>query len=181
MKCPVCLRFNRSHEEVISFVCKFCKALINTKANKYNYFKSGEQNLPDNKKKIMRLKNSQSRLDTIKNFYEKEDLFIDIGCGSGEMLGVAQKYFKNVIGYERGKILFNSLKLKYNVYNRNFNIKDLKNLNKEKGIVISICHVLEHNFDPINLVQKIVNKINYPVLLYIEVPLYTGYSFKKYG
>ncbi len=180
MKCPICLKFNYNYNDTISILCKFCKALINTKANKYNYYNHGEQNLPDKNKRMMRLKNSQSRFDIIKNFCKGEDLFIDIGCGSGEMLEIAKKYFKNIIGYEHGKILFNSLKLKYNVYNRNFNIKDISNLNKENGIVISICHVLEHNFNPVNLIYKIINKIKYPVLIYIEVPLYTGYSFKKY-
>jgi hypothetical protein len=180
MKCPICLKFNNNYKDAVSFLCKFCKALVNTKANKYNYYIHGEQNLPDKHKKMMRLKNSQSRFNIMKNFYNKEDLFIDIGCGSGEMLEIAKKYFKNSIGYEHGKLLFNSLKLNYKVYNRNFNIKDIKSFNKENGIVISICHVLEHNFNPINLLYKIISKLKCQFVLYIEVPLYTGYSFKKH-
>ena len=180
-KCPVCLKFNGTCREAISFVCKSCKVLVNIKAKKHNYYIHGEQDLPDKYKKIMRLKNSQSRFDIIKNFYnDKESCFIDIGCGSGEMLEIAKKYFKNIIGYEHGKILFNSIKFKHTVYNRNFNIKDINNFNDKNVIVISICHVLEHNFNPINLIYKIISKIKSPVVLYIEVPLYTGHSFKKY-
>lgn len=105
--CPVCskkININIKNEKGI--LCINCKCLINLSAKNYNYKTNGGQNIPNKKKRLERIQNAKLRFDIINKFIKKRrDFFIDIGCGSGEMLKVGKIFFKKCIGFEHSKEL----------------------------------------------------------------------------
>ena len=157
--CPVCSNKSKyKNKSKISILCRKCQCLINLSAKKYNYKVNGSQNI----------------------FFKKNrNFFIDIGCGSGEMLEVGKFFFKTCIGFERALnlkkyYLRNNLK----VYNSDCNSSILKKYKIHKNFVLfSFSHVLEHNNNVINQIRKIISEID-NFFIYIEVPLYTGLSFQ---
>ena len=183
-ECTICnFKSEISSNEKVSKKCTNCKALLNLNVKKYDYFNEGGQDNPNILKKKARIKNSDQRFKIIKNIINFPDIFLDIGSGSGEMLEVSKKYFKTHIGYEHDPKLCDDSKLNgLNVMNRNFDKKDLEfldNLNKYSGVLISFCHVIEHSTNPLELINSIIKHINIDKIIYIEVPLYTGFDFKN--
>jgi hypothetical protein len=178
--CPVCSDKSKyKNKSKISILCSKCQCLINLSAKKYNYKVNGSQNIPDKKKRFERIENSKLRFNIINKFIKNRNFFIDIGCGSGEMLEVGKFFFKTCIGFERALnlkkyYLRNNLK----VYNSDCNSSILKKYKIHKNFVLfSFSHVLEHNNKVINQIRKIISEID-NFFIYIEVPLYTGLSFQ---
>ena len=184
--CPVCQTKIEATSD-IGLVCYLCNCLINLNARALNYFNEGGQPLPSKEKSLLRIKDAELRFKLISNKISKDTTtFVDIGCGSGEMLSVAKKYFKNIIGYEHCPILYKYVSnLGYKVFNNNFKANHLNSLDikKNENILITLNHVLEHNENSIEMIKKIIHDISNNIYLYIEVPLYTGISFqrKKYS
>ena len=178
INCPVCNTQNNYTEEK-GVLCNKCKCLINSNAKAYDYLLEGGQNIPDKNKHLFRLKNCQLRFKIIKKFSNKNQIFVDIGTGSGEMLMSSKNYFKKSVGFEHSKDLNNFYKEnKIEVYNSNFDINKLgSSLKNNESIFFSFSHVIEHNSNPIDLINEIISQHN-NVSIYIEVPLFTGLSFK---
>lgn len=182
-KCPVCSNRINIKFEKISYLCTICNSLINLNVKKHNYTIEGSQNIPDKKKHNLRLENSDSRFKIIERFIKKknESVLIDIGTGSGEMLIAGKKYFNKVLGFELGSEL-NDFYRKNNikVYNTKFNKKIVSSeIQNCDHLFFTLNHVIEHNSDPIDLIKNIFE--DFPkAQIYIEVPLYTGLSYKKY-
>ena len=107
INCPVCNTQNNYTEEK-GVQCNKCKCLINLNAKAYDYLLEGGQNIPDKNKHLFRLKNCQLRFKIIKKFSNKNQIFVDIGTGSGEMLMSSKNYFKKSVGFEHSKDLNNS-------------------------------------------------------------------------
>ena len=183
-ECTICqFKTNIKSSEKISVKCSNCKALLNLNTKQYNYFNEGGQDIPNIHKKKERIKNSEQRFKIIKYKIKLPDIFLDIGSGSGEMLEVSKKYFKNHIGYEHDPKLCSVSKSNgLNVMNRNFDRKDLEfldNLKKNSEVLISFCHIIEHSTNPVELINNIIKNIKINKIIYIEVPLYTGFDFKN--
>ena len=185
INCNVCnFKNNKKDKYQISVICENCHAMINLTAKEFNYYESGGQEIPSDKKKIERKKNSELRFEIIKKHTFSKNLFIDIGCGSGEMLEVSKNYFNNSLGYEHDVNLYEYLLSKnLNVINGDPQIEHLKDfkLTKEDEILVAFSHVIEHTKNPIVFLKNILNKILYKKLIYLEVPLYTGFSFQSKG
>ncbi len=185
INCNICNYGNKQEKKnQISIICKNCLAMTNLTATEFNYYEAGGQDIPSNKKKIERKKNSEARFEIIKKHIFSKNLFIDIGCGSGEMLEVSKDYFNSSLGYEHDVDLFKySLSENLNVINGDLqreHLNDFK-LSKDDEILLTLSHVIEHTKDPINLLKNIFEKISFKKLIYLEVPLYTGFSFQSKG
>ena len=107
---------------------------------------------------------------------------LDIGTGSGEMMLASKKLFERSLGFEPSNELVDFYKQnQIEVFNSNFDFEKIRPfLNKDTTIFYSLCHVLEHNFNPTKLLNDIIINHN-KAIIYIEVPLYTGLSFKDQG
>ena len=128
--------------------------------------------------------------DDIRRFNQLQNInyntLLDFGCGNGGLLKlIKEKDDKNIIGIE----LNNNL-VKY------LNTENITTFNDIHKIPIDISfdcimlnHVLEHLYDPIDILNKIKKKMNGNTLLIIEVPhaddfLITEYNcdkFKKFS
>ena len=180
-KCPICLNSKNCQSES-SCLCDNCRCLINLKVKTYDYTNEGGQNIPDIKKHHSRLENCKLRFKIIKKYISSDQIFVDIGTGSGEMIIASKKFFTKSLGFEHSKELINFYKEnQIEVYNSNFDYQKIKPfLKNDTTIFFSFNHVLEHNFDPLKLINDIIVHHN-KVMIYIEVPLYTGLSFKDQG
>tara|TARA_B100000989_G_C19476036_1_gene442946 strand:+ start:402 stop:1247 length:846 start_codon:yes stop_codon:yes gene_type:complete len=180
-KCPICLKEENRNGKTSS-LCNNCGCLINLKAKTYDYTDEGGQNIPDIKKHHSRLENCKLRFKIIKKFINNNQLFVDIGTGSGEMIIASKKFFKKSLGFEHSKKLVNFyIENQIEVYNSDFDFEKIRPfLKKDTTILYSFNHVLEHNFNPLKLINNTISNHN-KVVIYIEVPLYTGLSFKDQG
>ena len=181
INCPICFKTNNCTDDV-SVLCSNCKCLINLKVSNYDYANKGGQNIPDKKKHDARLENCKLRFNIIKKYSDKYQTFVDVGTGSGEMIIVGKKFFNHSIGFEPSKELNDYYKEhQIEVYNSEFDYKKIQPfLKKNINIFYSLNHVLEHNPNPIKLISDI-SFYNKKIAFYIEVPLYTGISFKDQG
>ena len=93
MRCAVCYSDNFEYDKKISAKCKQCDILYNLNAKPLSYKNGGGQDVPTKEKSNLRVKNALQRFKIIQPFITDQSIFIDIGCGSGEMLEVSKKYF----------------------------------------------------------------------------------------
>jgi SAM-dependent methyltransferase len=180
MKCILC-KGEEFIDDTESVLCKNCGLLLNKNAWEKDYTDGGGQAVPSESKRKLRLENSEARFQLFEPFIEKNSFFIDIGCGSGEMLEVSKKYTQSHLGFDTNTILIEYDKsLGLNVVSDFF---DKKYLNDEKNIglqkVFAASHVIEHMDEPLKFVNSIYDTMNNGDIFYVEVPLYTGELFKK--
>ena len=124
--CPICLSIQNCSNET-SCLCNNCRCLINLKARAYDYTNEGGQNIPDTKKHHYRLLNCKLRFKIIQKYINKNQTFIDIGTGSGEMVIISKNFFKKSLGFEHNKQLVNFYKKnQIEVYNSNFDFEKIK-------------------------------------------------------
>lgn len=107
-----------------------------------------------------------------KNYINKNDRILDIGCGSGEKSFLISKYCKELVGIDYSNELINMAKIKYsNFKNMIFLNMDLHNLKSSKEInyydVVFLSHVLEH-VENTSKFLKLVRNLGDKIL--IEVP-----------
>lgn len=177
--CYVCQNENIFDCDDTSILCLKCNALLNLKTKPLDYSSGGGQDVPSDEKTKLRIQNALKRFEIIHPHIRNHTIFIDIGCGSGEMLEASKKYFEYYIGYDENKLLIDyTTKKGLNTYNKYFSRDDIPK-SIRGGIVLTINHVLEHIQNPLLMLKNIVSQLNEGDLIYIEVPLHTGYSFKR--
>ena len=163
--------------------CNACGILINSNARPLDYAEGGGQAPPDDSKKRWRIENGRMRLALIAPFVDHHSDFIDIGCGSGETLEAASAFFAHRIGFDTNPALISHVRECSNatVFRANFDNTLISNLLSSYGKVFAASHVLEHLEHPLVLTDEIVAAMSPGDLLYIEVPLHTGQSFRDFG
>jgi len=161
--------------------CNDCALLMNMNTEEQNYSNGGGQSVPDPNKMKWRMLNAELRFKIIRQFLGDHQLFVDIGCGSGEMLAVSKKLFPHHIGFDTNAPLIDHIVnvLRLNAVNSFFEPSLIKEEWRHLPKVIAVSHVLEHLSEPMTLMKKIDAFMAPGDLLYIEVPLYTGRSFTK--
>ncbi len=163
--------------------CLCCGALHNLDAADTRYVDGGGQAVPDKAKTRWRLINARRRLSLIAPHIDGHRTLIDIGCGSGEMLLAAKEMLLDVVGFDTNRPLIRHIRETHGlpVHEGYFDAALLAPALLGQKKIFTLSHVLEHLEHPLELVMQIQRAMSGGDLLYIEVPLYTGQSFRQHG
>ena len=157
------------------------EALVLDKKKEQNYFDKGlgywnSDNLIECRKKTY--DDDIRRYNQLKNMNFNK--LLDFGCGNGGLLKIIKdnNKNKNIIGIE-----LNLNILKYMNNNENIIVYDnINKVNKESKIdIIMLNHVLEHLYDPIQVLKDIKKVMNKKTLLIIEVPHANDFLIHNYN
>lgn len=186
MKIIACILCGHAPLEVVGAEaarCPHCGLLHNLAAEDVPYVDGGGQAVPDAKKTYWRQVNAQRRLALIAPHFTDHDSLIDIGCGSGEMLLAARERGIDAIGFDTNRPLIRHVRerLGLTAFESPFDAALLPPAASGHGRIFTLAHVLEHLGEPLVLVRQIHAAMRPGDLLYIEVPLYTGQSFRTQG
>lgn len=163
--------------------CPQCGLLHNLTAEETNYVEGGGQAVPDAAKMRWRLINARRRFGLIAPHILGHDTLIDIGCGSGEMLLAARERLSHAVGFDTNRPLICHIHETPGLaaHASHFDAALLDPARVGCGRIFTLSHVLEHIEKPLALVKQIHAAMSPGDLLYIEVPLYTGQSFRQQG
>jgi 2-polyprenyl-3-methyl-5-hydroxy-6-metoxy-1,4-benzoquinol methylase len=120
--------------------------------------------------------------DDIRRFNQLTNInyetILDFGCGNGGLLKIIkEKKDKNIIGIELNKDLLKYLNMES--INTFASISEIpQNINFD---CIMLNHVLEHLYDPIDILKKIKQRMNKKTLLIIEVPHANDFLISEYN
>lgn len=113
----------------------------------------------------------------------KDKVVLDVGCGAGGFLKLADKSAKEAWGTEHNEVALDFMK------NCGLNVvKDFEDFEDGKFDLIMLFHVLEHIEKPVDFLKKIAPKLKHNGKLIIEVPhdddallsLYNCHAFKNF-
>lgn len=181
--CPLC-----GHPETIlldahAALCPKCDVLINRETAPLDYSDGGGQAVPDPAKMRWRLENARRRFRLMSSWLTGVEVFVDIGCGSGEMIEAAKGRFEYPIGFDTNRPLIEHIRQNSlaTAIEGHFDPAALPPEITGRRTLFALSHVLEHLAHPLTLLQLILGTMRPGDLLYVEVPLYTGESFRKLG
>jgi len=180
MNCRICSNELQSLDEHAA-ICKGCNSLHNTAAQVKDYIYEGGQEAPNPSKQYWRQLNACFRFNLLMPYISEINSFVDIGCGSGEMLVEAGKLGLRVYGFDTNKPLARFVEEQYGylVSTKIFKPGEVSSI--EGGRLFSLAHVLEHMEAPMEFLADLFGSMRSDDLCYIEVPLFTGQSFKEKG
>jgi len=120
----------------------------------------------------------KKKLKLINLFFSEEKMLLDIGCGTGEFLKIAQQNNWAVFGIEPNEIARSIANKKTN--NSVSDIEKLSNFKPQSFDVITLWHVLEHlpRLEEHISILKSLLKSNGTLI--ITVPNYKSYDAKYY-
>jgi 2-polyprenyl-3-methyl-5-hydroxy-6-metoxy-1,4-benzoquinol methylase len=198
-ECPICLNENLrnnlvckdysvSKESFMLVLCDKCNTKITSprpdqiEINKYyespDYISHTNQgnNIINKLYKIIRSYTINSKIKLINNLTEKGKI-LDIGCGTGEFLIKCKKNKWEVIGIEPNINARNNNSLT----KENLIYKDFNDLNTKKDFnIITLWHVLEHLYDPLEIMKKLRTLLKPGGYLIIAVPNHESLDAKYY-
>lgn len=180
MNCRICK--NELHSlDVHAAICRKCNSLHNLGAKVKDYVYEGGQASPDPSKQYWRMLNAHFRFGILMPYIGSIHSFIDIGCGSGEMLVEADKIGLSVYGFDTNRPLAHFVEEQYGylVSTDTFHPSAVSSV--DGGRLFALAHVLEHMEAPMDFLVDLFESMSDADLCYIEVPLFTGQSFKKKG
>ena len=176
--CPLCASDRITLRDAASALCAECGLLINRQTQALDYVDGGGQAIPDAAKMVWRLENARYRFRIIATFLRDHEAFIDIGCGSGEMLEISRAYFPQHAGFDTNTALVHYAQQRgLNAFNAAFSHAALGEALCAQRKVFAISHVIEHLAQPLDTLSTVYDAMAPGDLLYVEVPLYTGQSF----
>lgn len=183
MACPLCGHAGITRRDPHSAHCPHCNLLINLDTTPLDYAAGGGQAVPDAAKMRWRLENARRRFALLDPFIADVAVFVDIGCGSGEMLEVASQRIELCIGFDTNQPLIEHIRSsgRATAISGHFDRAALPPEAVGKRTLYALSHVLEHLDDPLALVRQVVAAMAPGDLLYVEVPLHTGQSFRQLG
>lgn len=120
----------------------------------------------------------KKKLNLIDSFFSKEKMLLDIGCGTGDFLQIAQQNGWTVSGIEPNDEARKIANSKTNT--SVFNTSHLLNFQDNSFDVISLWHVLEHLPDLENQIENFKKLLKPNGRLVIAVPNYKSYDAKYY-
>ena len=148
-----------------------------------------------NPRKIMKMrKTAEKTYGFIQKHIKEQGRFIDIGCGSGDLLDCAHKDSWEVTGLELTPALAEYARDHYGLAITQANFLDYDDDRNQQYDVVVLRHVLEHLIEPVAAMKKIYSLLaddGYAVLEFpnINAPEFrlkhllhkTGIHRKKYG
>jgi 2-polyprenyl-3-methyl-5-hydroxy-6-metoxy-1,4-benzoquinol methylase len=181
--CPLCRQGPLRVVDAHAAHCDACDLLVNLDTAPLDYAEGGGQAVPDAGKLRWRRENARGRFRLLEPWLAGVEVFVDIGCGSGEMLDVAASRFTHVIGFDTNRPLIAHIRAAGNAVaiEGHFDVATLPPEAAGKPTLFAASHVIEHLEQPLALVRQIAAAMKSGDLLYLEVPLFTGASFRKLG
>ena len=181
--CPLCGNPAPEPRDAHSAHCPICDLLINLDTAPLDYAEGGGQAVPDAGKMRWRLENARRRFALLEPWLGGIETFVDIGCGSGEMLEVAAGRFAHRIGFDTNRPLIEHIRAagRATAIEGHFDVAALPPEAAGKHTLFAVSQVIEHIERPLTLVRQIATAMKPGDILYIEVPLFTGASFRKLG
>jgi SAM-dependent methyltransferase len=181
--CPLCGHAAPEPRDAHAAYCPACDLLINLEAAPLDYAGGGGQAVPDAAKMHWRRKNAQRRFALMEPWLGGIEVFVDIGCGSGEMLDVASSRFEHCLGFDTNRPLIEHIREagRALAIEGHFAAAAIPPAIKARPTLYALSHVIEHLAEPLALVRQLAEAMHPGDLLYIEVPMHTGASFRKLG
>lgn len=183
IECPLCGCPDVPRRDVHSALCPTCGLLLNLDTAPLDYAEGGGQAVPDASKMRWRLENARRRFALLEPWLGGIETFVDIGCGSGEMLEVASNRFAHCVGFDTNRPLIEHIQSggRATAVAGHFDAAAIPAAAAGKPTLFALSHVIEHLDQPLALVRQVTDAMAPGDLLYIEVPLHTGASFRQLG
>jgi SAM-dependent methyltransferase len=180
--CPLCGNANIARGDEHAAHCPGCDLLINLDTAPLDYAEGGGQAVPDAGKMRWRLENARRRFALLEPWLDGIETFVDIGCGSGEMLEIAGR-FAHRIGFDTNRPLIEHIRIagSATAIEGHFDAAALPSAAAGRRTLFAASHVLEHLERPLTLVRQVATAMKPGDIFYVEVPLFTGASFRKLG
>lgn len=181
--CPLCGHADIAVRDEHAAHCPACGLLVNLDTAPLDYAEGGGQAVPDAAKMRWRVENARGRFRLLEPWLDGVEVFVDIGCGSGEMLEVAAARFARCIGFDTNRPLIGHIRKggRAVAIEGHFDAAALPPEAAGRRTLFAASHVIEHLEQPLALVRQVAAAMHAGDLLYIEVPLHTGASFRKLG
>ncbi|MBL8490687.1 MAG: class I SAM-dependent methyltransferase, partial [Rhodocyclaceae bacterium] len=111
------------------------------------------------------------------------EVLVDIGCGSGEMLEAGRDRFARCVGFDTNRPLIRHIAAQGRAVaiEGHFDAGRIPGELRGRPTVFALSHVLEHLPEPAGLLAQVAAAMGPGDLLYVEVPLHTGESFRRQG
>ena len=107
----------------------------------------------------------------------KPGRLLDVGCGNGEFLRFARRYGWNVVGVDFDESAVAEARSDgLDVRTGSIDIID----NTERFDFISLSHVIEHVYDPVELIQECYALLNDGGTLWLETPNIESFGYALY-
>lgn len=181
--CPLCGNPAPEPRDTHSAHCPACDLLINLDTAPLNYAEGGGQAVPDAGKMRWRLENARRRFALLEPWLDGIETFVDIGCGSGEMLEAGTSRFTYCIGFDTNRPLIEHIRAagSATAIEGHFDAAALPPAAAGRRTLFAASHVIEHIEQPLTLVRQVATAMKPGDIFYVEVPLFTGASFRKLG
>jgi 2-polyprenyl-3-methyl-5-hydroxy-6-metoxy-1,4-benzoquinol methylase len=108
-------------------------------------------------------------------FYKKNNLLLDIGCGTGQFMKSAQKESWNTLGIEVSKEIAEWAMKEHGLKILVGELPDLK-LDAASFDIVTMFEVIEHLRDPLNYLNEIFKILRRDGLLFLTTPNYNSLS-----
>ena len=148
------------------------------KSDDYISHTDSKRNLLEKAYHVVRNISLKRKLKLINSFASEDKKLLDVGCGTGDFLQIAQQVNWTVTGIEPNEEARKIANSKTN--NSVFNVKQLLEFEKQSFDVITLWHVLEHlpNLDEhVSILKSLLKEKG---TLIIAVPNYKSYDAKYY-
>jgi 2-polyprenyl-3-methyl-5-hydroxy-6-metoxy-1,4-benzoquinol methylase len=181
--CPLCGNPELEARDAQAARCPRCGVLVNLDTSPLDYAEGGGQAVPAAAKMRWRRENASSRFRLLDPWLAGIEVFVDVGCGSGEMLEVASRRFAGCVGFDTNRPLIAHIRSAGHVtaIEGHFDAAAIPPQLVGRPTLFALSHVIEHLADPMALVRQVAAAMHGGDLLYIEVPLCSGESFRRLG
>lgn len=119
---------------------------------------------------------NEQRISYLKK-YKPQGSLLDIGCGNGLFMKTASEAGYNINGIDVSKKAVEFAKNEFGLDVSNKTVEDLISENK-KFDIITLWHVLEHFWKPVDELKRIRSLLNEGGILFFEVPNWNSIKFK---
>ncbi len=115
----------------------------------------------------------KKKLMWMKKYINQNTRVLDYGCGTGEFVKFLRENSIKAYGYDPN--------IKFNDGNSSKYFVDKEKWKKQKYDIIVLWHVLEHTYNPFNLIESLKTNLRKSGKIFIAIPNFKSYDSKYYG